>query len=224
MRQQIIKSLASLLVGILVGLALLSIPVFADWRNLKGKDFFLEAPPAEGSTEAKEDFKLLHDFEKTRTEAQCAMARDQRDSSFKNFFKNKENLLSIEEYERLKPLMKEVGKMVDRVAEHFKTQYLRVRPYITDPTLKPCVEPVASGNKSYPSAHSTMGFVFSCTLSHKFPNRSANLMSYGKYVGELRAIVGLHHPSDVRAGQNLGQRICNHLLADEEFLQQLTTH
>lgn len=223
-RNKIVSSLGSLLVGMLVGLALISLPVFADWKKWKGDQFFLEAPPTAGSAEVIEDFKQLHGYERTRKVEQCELAKDQRDSSFKNFFKHKDELLTQEEYDRLKPLMKEVGKMVDRVAEHFKAEFLRTRPYIADPTLKPCVEPVASGSKSYPSAHATMGAVFACTLSYKFPSREDALAEYGRFVGELRAVVGLHHPSDIKAGQRLAQRICKHLLADQDFLRELSIH
>ena len=60
-----------------------------------------------------------------------------------------------------------------------------------------------------------------CVLAEIFPAKASEIISYGNYLGELRVIVGVHHPSDVRAGQSLAQRICDKLLSLTDFQNEL---
>ena len=47
------------------------------------------------------------------------------------------------------------------------------------------------------------------------------MKKYGKYLGDIRFIVGVHHPSDVAAGQKLGQDICKRLLRNADFKEEI---
>jgi hypothetical protein len=48
-----------------------------------------------------------------------------------------------------------------------------------------------------------------------FSDRKEKLLEYGEYLGELRIISGVHHPSDVNAGRSLGRAICDTLENNE---------
>ena len=60
-----------------------------------------------------------------------------------------------------------------------------------------------------------------CVLSELFPSEKSAFKSYAKRTGDLRWIVGVHHPSDVKAGQTLGQQICDRLLEESDFVAEL---
>lgn len=221
MRERLIKSAGGLLVGLLVGAALVSLPAFADWKDLTAKDFSIASPPAPNSPQDKEDFAKLRAYEKTRTEAACQLGNEQDHGHFKTFFKDRPDLLSKKEQARAEPLMEDVEKMTKGIVDKMKENFGRRRPYEEDPTLKPCVDRNGRDSLAYPSGHATRGALETCLLASIYPDRKKALLEYGKYVGELRVIIGVHHPTDVVAGQNLGQQICDRLLADPKFEKEL---
>ena len=77
------------------------------------------------------------------------------------------------------------------------------------------------GSKSYPSSHAAVAATEACILGALFPEKKDRLMEYGLYLGNLRAIVGVHHPSDILAGQKLGADICARLLGNSAFHQDM---
>ena len=86
-----------------------------------------------------------------------------------------------------------------------------------DFTVPPRLAPKPGGATSYPSSHATEGAVDACVLGLIFPDRAAQLTGYGRYVGDLRVISGVHHPSDVAAGPELAAAICGRLVQESDF-------
>lgn len=222
-REKIWKSAGALLLGLMLGAALVSLPAFADWQSLTAKDFSIANPPTPNSSEDKEDFAKLHEFQKTRTTETCRIGGEQDHGHFKTFFKDREDLLSKKERQRAEPLMEKVEKVTKGIVGAFKDQHARPRPYNTDKSLKPCVARDARGSFAYPSGHATRGALETCLLASIYPDRKSALLEYGKFVGDVRVMIGVHHPSDVKAGQSLAQQICDRLLGDEHFAKELAT-
>ena len=54
-----------------------------------------------------------------------------------------------------------------------------------------------------------------------FPKRATELKSYGEWIGELRVIAGVHHPSDVEAGRILATEACDELMKHADFRHEL---
>jgi hypothetical protein len=63
--------------------------------------------------------------------------------------------------------------------------------------------------------------VWSRILAEIFPEKKERLLKRGLQVGEDRVIAGIHFPSDVAAGQKLGDAIADKLLADPQFNEAL---
>ena len=201
-------------------LLLLALPAQADWTKIPSKSFDLPPPPAEGSAAYEQDFAILHRLQDTRTEEQCELSRRQEFYDFDTFFGTGWDGLTRDEQDLARPLTSRAMKLADRVSEYFKDKFHRPRPYNTDPTLHPCVKP-PTGSKAYPSGHSVNAAAGACVLGLLFPEKAQMIAEYGDSLGELRAIVGVHHPSDVAAGLKLGRAVCARLKADPEFRAEL---
>lgn len=208
------------LFGFVLVLGLTASSAFADWSKIKSSEFEIDDPPAEGSAAYKRDFKLLHDHEKTRTKEQCQQADDQEFYSVENFFGGDESPLTKKQLKEVKKSLEKVFKFSERVARYYKDQYERPRPYNVDETLTPCVKDPPKGNKAYPSSHAAVAATSACVLAAAYPEKKDALLALGKALGDLRVIVGVHHPSDVEAGQALGEAICERLLSEDDFREE----
>lgn len=186
------------------------------WTKIGSMEFHMDGPPTDNSERYKDDYKKLRSFSVSNRDSDCALAKKQRYPTFKAFFGPPSTLLSKEEYAKVEPLLENVTNFSERIANYFKGKYERPRPYNVDSAIAPCITKV-EGNKSYPSSHAVVAYVDACILAEIFSDRAQDIMEYGMYLGNLRAIVGVHHPSDVEAGQTLGKDICARLMGDPSF-------
>ncbi len=204
---------------VLIISATLSLNAAADWTQIPSSEFELGPPPAEGTDLFERDFRILLEEQDARSEAQCALARRQKFPGYQIFFKNN-GILTQEETDRAEALGKKVLKFSERISVYFKKQYNRERPYSVDKKIKPCVDK-PEGSKAYPSSHATEAAAGACMLAEIYPDRAGALIEYGRELGDLRVIVGVHHPSDVEAGQKLAQDICDRLMQEADFKKEI---
>ena len=169
--------------------------------------FDLPPPPAVGSLEYKEDFRMLHAYQDQRTEDQCKAADLQSIPSFDVFFGPNTGVLSADEVKQVAEEGAQIIVKVFAVVDHFKREYQRTRPYLVDQTLHPCVSKPGNGYRSYPSGHTAAGIVLASFLAKKFPEKKDTILAQGKKIGINRLIGGVHHPSDVYAARSLAFQI-----------------
>lgn len=193
----------------------------ASWTKTPSSSFSLPAFPAAGSAAHKREYERLRELQESRSREDCALARSQQYPSYASLFGAKESPLGEEELEDAKALVSRVMRLTERVSSYFKEKFARPRPYDQDPEIRPCVHK-PGGATAYPSSHAAASAAGACVLGHLYPRKRRALEEYGNRLGELRVIVGVHHPSDVAAGQALGREICEHLLTDEGFLEELS--
>jgi acid phosphatase (class A) len=74
---------------------------------------------------------------------------------------------------------------------------------------------------SYPSGHATRGTLLARILAELAPERREALLRVGHQIGYDRVVGGVHYPSDVLAGDRLGDAVADALLADPDFRRQL---
>ncbi len=170
----------------------------------------LSPPPAVGSAADREDFRILHIYQNDRTQEQCKAADLQARISVDGMFGPSTGILTADEVKKVAVEGERVIKKVFSIVDPFKEYYRRVRPYNADRTLHPCIT-LPGGNKAYPSGHATVGIVLADFLAKKFPAKKMALLEQGKQAGVNRLIGGVHHPSDVVAGQFLGKQIVKDL-------------
>ncbi len=204
---------------LLIILAVLGANASADWSDIPSTDFEVAAFPAHGSKVAEQDIETLLKYQATRSSAQCALGRRQQHPTYAAFFSHTE-VLDSDLYANTKELGERVAHFSERIADDFKGKFDRKRPYDEDSRIKPCAAKVG-GEKSYPSSHAIVATVTSCMLAEIYPDQAPDIEQYGQELGELRVIIGLHHPSDVAAGQKLGQEICARLKLEPDFQKEL---
>lgn len=83
-----------------------------------------------------------------------------------------------------------------------KMIYGRPRPYTLDPSI--AVLGKTPGSKSYPSGHAASAHSAATVLSARWPERAASYQSLAREAGEARVYSGVHFPSDIDAGEQLG--------------------
>ncbi len=191
-----------------------------NWTKIDENEYQVGKPPVTGSAQHQQELKLLHDHESTRTKTDCSLAAKQTFPTFDAFFGPEMGLLTKQEARKVKPFISRVMRYTEKITTKFKNIYLRPRPYRSDPTLKPCaVKP--TGSKSYPSSHASAATAGACILAELFPAQTQALTAHGTRLGELRVISGVHHPSDVASGQDLAEQICERLLKEKDFREEL---
>jgi hypothetical protein len=99
--------------------------------------------------------------------------------------------------------------------EHFN----RWRPYQYDARL---LYGKMEANPGYPSGHATRGWLYALLLERLFPEKREAILEKGREIGWDRVRLGMHFPSDVWAGQVLGQAIWQELMANPTFMKDLT--
>lgn len=187
----------------------------AAWQSsISAADFNVPPYPADDSQELQ---TILQD-QQTRSQADCQLGSEMVNPTFTALF-TPSGILSSSGISQVQPFMDQIDQAVDSVDYAFKKQFARPRPYAEDSEIHPCVSK-PSGATSYPSEHATEGAAQACVLAKLFPDRAAQLLAWGKKVGDLRVIVGVHHPSDVAAGQQLGADICSWLFQQSDFVSQ----
>lgn len=105
--------------------------------------------------------------------------------------------------------------LVDEIKNKLKDEIGRSRPFITHKDLKPCLPREYS--ESYPSGHSTWYVTTSLLLADLLPERRERLLAVGYQGMAARVTCGMHYPSDVEAGQRLGNAAMQQILLSPQW-------
>lgn len=226
------KALASSLILLLISACASHAPHLIQPANPSSDAVFIDAnafnylnaipgPPAPQSKAEKLDFKTLEKFQHQRTAEECARATSEANfgGSFLTFFETPRGPLSKTQVEAWNPLFDRVLKTVHPIWKASKEHWKRPRPYLVDHKLHPCVPLEASF--AYPSGHAGMAELYGRILSDLAPDLREALMIRAQQIGEDRLIGGVHHPSDVRDGRVLADRIYEALHAQADFIDAL---
>lgn len=190
----------------------------ADWEKIPSSEFTLPAPPSD--TEALIEISVLLKLQDERTQDECKLGLRQAAPDFKRLFENSP-LITKNEMAIFAPLMGRVSHFGERITGSFKSYYRRMRPYDFDARVQPCI-PRPGGRKSYPSSHATVSTLDACVLGLILPAHRKEFFDFGETLSERRMKVGVHFPSDVRAGQDLAEQICKRLQAENDFMNEIS--
>lgn len=91
-----------------------------------------------------------------------------------------------------------------------KNAWSRPRPYQRDARVTPCVP--KPGSSSYPSGHAADSALWAAILSAAFPEKAARFEAIVEETMWSRVIGGVHYPTDVQAGRQLGRAIAAKML------------
>ena len=104
-----------------------------------------------------------------------------------------------------------------------KKKFQRIRPFATfhDPSLKPETDDEEAKTFSYPSGHSTRGYMFALVLCTVMPEKTSEIMDRAQYYAYNRVICCHHWKSDTDASLLLCSALFANVVATEAFQQQL---
>jgi acid phosphatase (class A) len=178
----------------------------------------IQPPPAANSQAQKDDLATVQTAQKTRTEAQTKSAQADNTLTIFAFASdvlgpnfNKEKLkITAPFFDRV--FTDQIEACLE-VKEHFKRQ----RPFVIDPEIKPIVEQPA--NASYPSGHTTTGYVYATILSMMVPEKVQVLYDRAAAYSRNRVIAGVHFPTDIEAGRISAAVIVNTMIQQPLFMR-----
>ena len=98
-----------------------------------------------------------------------------------------------------------------------KALYPRRRPPFADPRIKPCVEFADTG--AYPSGHGIQSALWAALLGEIFPEHAAGFQQRAQETRRFKLISGVHYPSDIVAGQVLGEAVARAMLQNPAVRQ-----
>jgi acid phosphatase (class A) len=101
-----------------------------------------------------------------------------------------------------------------------KNTYARPRPHADNPALHLAV--ARPDGFSYPSGHATAAHLHAALLAAAWPERAAEFAHQAELVSLSRLYGGAHYPSDVVAGQRLGEAIAREMLKSPDTQAALT--
>ena len=190
------------------------------WDEQSMKEL-LPAPPQKGSLTDRRDYAEILGWQRLRTHAECAAAQREVEVSLAIFFGGDGGPLATAEVEKLNSFFWRLAGETNYVVQNTKKMWDRPRPYVADARVEPCVE--KEKTKAYPSGHAAIARVFELTLHRLYPERTKAITKRARELSAHRVMVGMHHPTDVEAGELLGNKIFDRISTSKEFQGALAT-
>jgi acid phosphatase (class A) len=112
-------------------------------------------------------------------------------------------------------LFDRLGETEEVVVGPAKKAFTRVRPYLSNPEIKPLVRPSTSG--SYPSGHTTHVNAAAIVLAALVPEKRDAIWLRVRDYAWSRVIGGMHYPNDLDGGARAGTAIAVAAMGRAEF-------
>ena len=187
----------------------------------------LPAPPAPGSAAQADDEAVFRELTKLQGTARGTLAVHDADLSFPNaaavFACALGVPISAQETPNLNMLLQRTLTDAVRATSKAKEKYQRTRPFATFnvASCTPAEEGYLRTNGSYPSGHSTTGWIWALALTEIAPDRADAILQRGRAYGQSRGICGVHWKSDIEAGRVIGAAAFARLQSNALFGAQL---
>ncbi|MBL7714512.1 MAG: phosphatase PAP2 family protein [Bdellovibrionales bacterium] len=197
-------------------------PKYLQKAQYEGFKKALVQPPAAGSDAQKKDEAILHDWQKKRTTADCERAKAEVKVSLDSFFGPKSGAcLNEVQIAKWAAFFEEIRNDSDYFIQQLKKDFPRKRPFLYVEGIDPCVPKEVTG--AYPSGHAAISQVYSRILQKLSRDKKSKACfeKQAKQIAEDRVIVGMHHPTDIQAGRQLGDQLAEAFMASSEFQKKL---
>ena len=104
-----------------------------------------------------------------------------------------------------------------------KNHFARKRPFaqFNEPSLTPETDEEEKTTLSYPSGHTTRGWIFAFSLIAVAPDKTEDIMNVAKDYGLSRVICGHHYKSDIDASFMLASALFVNLAVNDTYREQL---
>jgi acid phosphatase (class A) len=182
----------------------------------------IPAFPKKGSAAQKADEAELRKLQKTRTAEDCARANSEVVVTLQSLYGKPYGELTEQQVATLAPFFDKIRNELGGYIGIAKKGYARLRPYLYVKGLKPCVPTETSF--AYPSGHATLGMFYGLILTDIFPAKEAQFKARTETIGRDRILGGVHHPTDVQAGYQLGRMLYTELAKSKLYQQEVETY
>lgn len=184
-------------------------PIYASTAFYEKFKAQLPPAPKEGSPEQKKDEEELRRLQKSRTTQDCERAKREVDVSIAAFFGPPDGDLDAATLTAVAAFFAQVRNDADFFILKLKKDLTRPRPYLYMKDIKPCV--LKEKTAAYPSGHALLAKLYAAILSEIFPGQKEKFEKRAQQIREDRVLAGVHHSSDIEAGQKLA------LILHDEF-------
>jgi len=155
---------------------------------------YLPAPPADDSAQTKAELKELLEIQATRTPEQEKAAIADAEENVWRYADVMGPDFTAEKLPKTAALFDRIVATEDVVDDHAKKAFNRPRPYMLDEQIHPLLKKSKSG--SWPSGHSTVGYLMATVLGEMVPEKRNALFTRAAGYAENRLVAGFHYRSD----------------------------
>jgi acid phosphatase (class A) len=180
----------------------------------------LPPPPVAASAEATADLDDVLKAQATRSDADIARGKSESKLSPAAFVTVLGTEFTAENFPHVYALLEDAAKDSKVFTTEAKAHFARPRPKLADDRVQPVVH--GDDEPSYPSGHAARGLMWARILCEIAPEKKDALLERGQEIGWDRVLIGVHFPSDVYAGEVLGQAFAQAMLKNAEFQTRLS--
>lgn len=155
---------------------------------------YLPAPPTDDSAQTKAELKELLEIQATRTPEQEKAAIADAEENVWRFANVMGPDFDAAKLPKTAALFERIVATEDVVDDHAKKAFNRPRPYMLDEQIHPLLKKSKSG--SWPSGHSTIGYLMATVLGEMVPEKRNELFTRAAGYAENRLVAGFHYRSD----------------------------
>ncbi len=172
-------------------------------------------PPKPGSRAQKSDEAELFKLQKERTAADCERAADEVKIDLESFMGESKPILSEAELRELRVAFRQFLNDADYYVQKLKVAFPRDRPFVYLKGIEPCIAKEVT--KSYPSGHAAISRLYARILGELIPQEKRRFLELADSFGRDRVLGGVHHPTDILAGKQLGDLVYSKLRKSPEY-------
>lgn len=173
----------------------------------------LPPPPAAGSPTAKVELDQIFALQESRTPEQAARCVQIENETLWLFGSEVLGPWFTEaNLPKTAAFFAQVREDFIAVNRAAKSLHPRQRPPFADERIKPCVE--FADTPAYPSGHGIQSSVWAALLGQIFPEKANDFLLRAATTRNYKAISGVHYPSDLAAGQAVGEALARELMKD----------
>lgn len=176
---------------------------------------YLPAPPANDSTQTRDEIAEILRIQKSRTPEQAAAAIADAQEDVWRFADVMGTKFSADKLPLTSAFFERVAATEGAVVDPAKDFWKRPRPHMLSEQINPIVKKSKSG--SWPSGHATLGYLMATLLADMVPEKREALFARASQYAENRVIAGIHYRSDTIMSRTAAALIAQKLFESPAF-------
>ena len=202
--------------------------------EIKEENFDLPDPPANSSVQTRAELNYLLHLQQQRTEDEIRSALHKADiyynprispgdSAYNHYRKNLFYIgrsigtwFNPETLPKTADLMAQVWQDASYFIWMYKYKYLRVRPFVLEPSLQALQ---ITNWAAYPSGHAANSYINAYIYQELAPQFKDIFIKDAYDMAHSREIIGVHYPSDSEASRIFARQFVNKLFEHPQFIK-----